>query len=151
MSKPPPPAPTASAIGPCPTVIKIVGRPGTGSLPSTIAPPDHPKIGNNVIQAMPGNNVFDYSFKKSSQVVTQTTIPSVTLDGETVQGDPQLLFQRLTAAAQRSVENIPQVFTYELCSVPSSLFDTSRFIRQPQKPALADAVWSLETAASVKH
>ena len=28
MSKPPPPAPTASAIGPCPTVIKIVGRPG---------------------------------------------------------------------------------------------------------------------------
>ena len=40
MSKPPPP--TASAIGPCPTVIKIVGRPGTGSLPSTIAPPDHP-------------------------------------------------------------------------------------------------------------
>ena len=44
MSKPPPPAPTASAIGPCPTVIKIVGRPGTGSLPSTIAPPDHPLI-----------------------------------------------------------------------------------------------------------
>ena len=44
MSKPPPPAPTASAIGPCPTVIKIVGRPGTGSLPSTIAPPDHPPI-----------------------------------------------------------------------------------------------------------
>ena len=42
MSKPPPPAPTASAIGPCPTVIKIVGRPGTGSLPSTIAPADHP-------------------------------------------------------------------------------------------------------------
>ena len=101
------------------------------------------EIGNNVIQAMPGNNVFDYSFKKSSQVVTQTTIPSVTLDGETVQVDPQLLFQRLTAAAQRSVENIPQVFTYELCSVPSSLFDTSGFIRQPQKPALADAVWSL--------
>ena len=43
MSKPSsPPAPTASAIGPCPTVIKIEGRPGTGSLPSTIASPDHP-------------------------------------------------------------------------------------------------------------
>ena len=26
------PAPAASAVGPCPTVIKIVGRPGTGSL-----------------------------------------------------------------------------------------------------------------------
>ena len=42
MSKQPPPAPTASAVGPCPTVIQIVGRPGTGSLHSTIAPPDHP-------------------------------------------------------------------------------------------------------------
>ena len=29
-------------VGPCPTVIQIVGRPGTGSLPSTITPPDHP-------------------------------------------------------------------------------------------------------------
>ena len=38
----PPPAPTASAVGSCPTVIQIVGRPGTGSLPSTFAPPDHP-------------------------------------------------------------------------------------------------------------
>ena len=27
---------------PLPYVIQIVGRPGTGSLPSTIAPPDHP-------------------------------------------------------------------------------------------------------------
>ena len=43
MSKQPPPAPTASAVGPCPTVFKIVGRPGTGSLPSTFAPPDHPR------------------------------------------------------------------------------------------------------------
>ena len=42
MSKQPPPAHTASAVAPCPTVIQIVGRPGTGSLPSTIAPPDHP-------------------------------------------------------------------------------------------------------------
>ena len=43
MSKQPPPAPTASAIGPCPTIIQIVGRPGTGSLPRTIAPPDQPR------------------------------------------------------------------------------------------------------------
>ena len=42
LSEQPPPAPTTSAEGPCPTVIQIVGRPSTGSLPSTIAPPDHP-------------------------------------------------------------------------------------------------------------
>ena len=44
MSKQPPPAPTASTAGPCPTEIQIVGRPGTKSLPSTIAPPDHPQV-----------------------------------------------------------------------------------------------------------
>ena len=36
------PHPLQAEIGPCSTVIKIVGRPGTESLPSTIAPPDHP-------------------------------------------------------------------------------------------------------------
>ena len=44
MSKQPPPAPTVSAVGPCPTEIQIVGRPGAGSLPSTITPPDHPLL-----------------------------------------------------------------------------------------------------------
>ena len=44
MSKQPPPAPTASAVGPHPTIIQTVGRPGTGSLPRAIAPPDHPQI-----------------------------------------------------------------------------------------------------------
>ena len=42
MSKQPPRAPTASEIGPCPTFNQVVGRPGTGSLPRTIAPPDLP-------------------------------------------------------------------------------------------------------------
>ena len=38
MSKQPPSAPTASAVGPCPAIIQIVGRPGTGSLPRAITP-----------------------------------------------------------------------------------------------------------------
>ena len=41
MSKQPPSAPTASTVGPCPTIIQIVGRPGTGRLPRVIAPPYH--------------------------------------------------------------------------------------------------------------
>ena len=36
MSKQPPPAPTASAVGPCSTIIKVVGRPG-GSQQKTIS------------------------------------------------------------------------------------------------------------------
>ena len=41
MPKQHPLAPSASAKSPYPTIIQIVGRPGTGSLPRTIAPPDH--------------------------------------------------------------------------------------------------------------
>ena len=29
-------------MDPCPTIVQTVGRPGTGSLPRTIAPPNHP-------------------------------------------------------------------------------------------------------------
>ena len=47
----PTPAPTANAIGPCPTIIQIVGRPGTGNLPRTIAPPDHSRM-NTVVNLM---------------------------------------------------------------------------------------------------
>ena len=50
MSKQPPPAPTTSPVGPFPIVIQIVGRHGTGSLPSTIAPPDHSPSGGNYIK-----------------------------------------------------------------------------------------------------
>ena len=38
MSKQPLPAPYASAIDPFPTIIQIVGRPGTGSIPEPITP-----------------------------------------------------------------------------------------------------------------
>ena len=55
MSKQPPPAPTESAIDPCPTFIQNVGRPGTGSLPRTIAPPDHPLDNWYVASGTPEN------------------------------------------------------------------------------------------------
>ena len=40
-------------IGPCPHTIQIVGRPGTRSLPRTIAPPDHPLKWDNKIELLP--------------------------------------------------------------------------------------------------
>ena len=42
MSKQPPTAPTTSAVGPCPTQIQFGRTPGTGGLPSIIAPHDRP-------------------------------------------------------------------------------------------------------------
>ena len=75
-----PPAPTASEIGPCPTVIKIVGRPGTGSLSSTIAPPVHPRdvldvildLIESVSEGFPTYS-FYAKYNKNVQIPTSTT------------------------------------------------------------------------------
>ena len=64
MSKQPPPAPTASAVGPCPTVIQIIGHPGTGSLHSTIAPPEHPLLTSYIL---------NFNFKSNIIIQNNTT------------------------------------------------------------------------------
>ena len=56
MSKQTPSASTVSAVGPCPTVIQIVGRPGTGSLPSTIAPPKHSRYNEGPLYTIERNS-----------------------------------------------------------------------------------------------
>ena len=87
MSKQPPPAPSASAEGPCPTVIQIVERPGTGSLPSTIAPPDHPfkyidarrsqelNVDNNE-RIQNKNNYFAFMLLVTQSFYTRTILPN---------------------------------------------------------------------------
>ena len=100
------------------------------------------EIGTRALRDMVGKNVKDYSFKKSQQVVTLNEKSSVKVNDEVVPVDPQLLLQRLTTAANRYVSDISEVFKYELSSIPSSLFDNSGFMREPQKSALAQAIWS---------
>ena len=72
---------------------------------------------------MVGQNVFDCSFKRCLKVKVFDTIQASKVHEEVDKVDQQLLFQRLSAAAQRFDDDIPNVFSYELCIVPSSLFD----------------------------
>ena len=101
------------------------------------------QVGTSVLKSMTGQNIFDYSFKRCDKVKAFDTIQSSKVDEEVVKVDQQLLFQRLSAAAQRFIDDMPNVFSYELCSVPSSLFDETGLIRKSQKASLADAVWSV--------
>lgn len=50
---------------------------------------------------------------------------SLKIDGETVHVDPQLLFQRCTTAANGLFVDTSEIFKYELCNIPSLLFDTN--------------------------
>ena len=99
-------------------------------------------IGDEIVESMIGKDAFSISFKRSSQAVTLNTKTSIKIDNDTVTIDPQLLFQRLTTVANRLGEDVSEMFSYELSSYPSSLFDNSGFLREASKPALADAIWS---------
>jgi hypothetical protein len=101
-------------------------------------------VGTAILQSMDGKTAAEYTFKKKDQTITLATKSSVKIGGDEVQIDPQLLFQRLITAAKTS-EDLESAFRYELCSYPSALFVSPMFLREPHKPALADAIW--QTAA----
>ena len=52
--------------------------------------------------------------------------------------DPQLLFQHLVIAYDNS--QLKELFQYEFCTHPTAILDSPFTLRQPQKPALADAL-----------
>ena len=96
----------------------------------------------NINDIMKGMTVSDYTFKRCHQVVTLDTKSAIEVEGITIQIEPFLLFQRLTPAV-RTTNNIKDIFKYELCSYPPALFDSSLLLRQPQKPAIANAICHL--------
>ena len=100
-------------------------------------------IGNRIIQKMIGQPQNRFTFQRSWQAVPLSEKTSVTLLGEKINIDTQLLFQRLITAAGRLVDDTGDLFQYELCSVPSSLFDNSGMPREPAKALLAESIWKL--------
>ena len=98
-------------------------------------------IGERILLSVVGQSAANYTFKRSAQAVTLGSKSSVRIDDEMVQIVPQLLFQRLVLACSSS-DDLESIFAFELCSYPTALFDTPTSLRQPQKPALVDAIWA---------
>jgi hypothetical protein len=100
------------------------------------------------IDSMVGQNIFDFSFKNSMQVLTMSFKPFTTVEEGRVEIDPQVLFQILTAILSReSVEDIAIIFKYELSTHPSLIFEPSGLPRAASKPQISDAVWSMGDCA----
>ena len=72
---------------------------------------------------MEGMDTLTYTFKRNRQVVTMAHKLSVKVDDGTIHVDPQLLFQRLILVAGRVVDNVKDIFRYELCAYSADLFD----------------------------
>ena len=97
-------------------------------------------IGQTIIKGMEGKKVTDFSFKRSSQVLTLGSKTSLKVDSDEISIDPQILFQRLVAVSDDTLDDTEEIFRYELSSQPSSLFDSSGLLREAQKPSLAAAI-----------
>ena len=89
---------------------------------------------------MNGRRVAEYTFKKKEEAVTLGMQSSITIEGEMVHIDPQLLFQCIIIAAN-TTNDIEGIFKHELCIHPPALFDSHLLMREPQKSVLADAIW----------
>ncbi len=100
-------------------------------------------IGQHIVADMSGKPVGEYSFKRKCQAVQMSTKATVTVDGDRIHIDPQLLFQRLVTIAQveLSTEERETLFSYELSTHAPALFDSSGMLREANKPALADTLW----------
>ena len=119
----------------------------TGMIANDEANVDSAKdIGNKILASMTEQLVTNYSFKKKNQAVAlDAKRPTNTNIVQTTQVDPQLMFQRLTTAGQENLNNMTDLFKYELSSFPSSLFESNGFLRQAAKSTLADAIWNSGT------
>jgi hypothetical protein len=103
------------------------------------------EIGERIIESMNGKSVSEFTFKRKHQVVIFQDNPlySTSDRHENLSIDPQLLFQRFIIAADNIYEDKSEIFAYELSSHPSSMFESSGFMRSSQKSLLADSVWNL--------
>ena len=61
------------------------------------------------------------------------------INGEGVQFDPQVLFQRLALAGHGHIDD---AFDYELCVFPTALAESPDLLHEPQKANFADAIWA---------
>ena len=59
------------------------------------------EVGEEILTSIAQQNVLQHSFKKKKQAVTLST-SAVKVNNESIQIDPQLLFQRLIAAGTRN-------------------------------------------------
>ncbi|EDO36625.1 predicted protein [Nematostella vectensis] len=97
---------------------------------------DAKAVGDQVLQSMVGKTVSAYSFSKKNQVKTLASAAYLkTFSGGRVELDPQHLYQRLLLMG---IGDIPlsELLAYELCSLPTALFDNYMRMRTGDKAEL---------------
>ena len=102
---------------------------------------DAESVGERILHNMVGKSLLQITFRKTDQAVTMRTNTTPSKERSIVEVDSTLLFQRLIKVAEINPDSIENVFAFEMCSVPASLFDTSGLPRKANKSALASLLW----------
>ena len=99
-------------------------------------------VGGSIFNSMNGTPVQTFKFRRSDHAVTMDFKTSAKLGEESIQVDPQLLFQRLVAVAIANPKefDLQAALTFELSSLPASLFEPSGFLREAHKAELATSI-----------
>ena len=98
---------------------------------------------------MRGKVIADYHFSKKNQVKTSASYKFVkTSDGEQIELDQQLPYQKVLLVGLKEY-SVEELYSYELCSNPSNLFDTNLRLRSGEKSELIHELIKLAPASVV--
>ena len=110
---------------------------------------DAKNVGEKILKDMRGKVIADYHFSKKNQVKTLASYKFVkTSDGEQIELDPQLHYHRVLLVGLKEY-SVEELYSYELCSNPSNLFDTNLRLRSGEKSELIHELIKLAPASVV--
>ena len=100
-----------------------------------VNPDDALNVGRHITSSMVGKSVTEFKFSQKKQVQTLSSASYVSVAGEKIEIDPQLLYQRLIVAGI-SKGDLHSLFEFELCSYPPALFTNKLLMRPADKSEL---------------
>jgi len=98
-------------------------------------------VGQQILASMQSKKVAEYTYKRKAQAVTMSSKASVKIKDDVICVDPILLFQRLVCAGMNQ-DDFPNMFSHELSSYPTALFEAKSLMRPANKSSLAHSLWT---------
>ena len=112
------------------------------------------EIEHRIFDSITGKKVDECTFKREDLAITLGKGKLLKVGKDEVQVNPLLLLQmRLTAVGSSLTHDTSSLFKYELCTVPSALFEPSGLMRRADKLTLAKSLLNMldDTNLEISH
>ena len=105
------------------------------------------EVGRAILTKMEDHNAYEYTFQRKDQI-NRMGLKSIDVDGVKVTVDPQVIFQRFLIVANNTSCEPDELLKHELSTYPTALFDKHGFLREADKPQLADTLRTVLNTAN---